>query len=238
MQKKTKYFIVVILIIFSANNAFSQKYKKPQNLVRYDFQKIHFGFTLGINELNFNLLKNTNTITNDTLKTIYTKSLKGFNLGIVSNLRLGKYLDLRFVPALIFGERHLSYGFNDSLNISNEEIKKIESTLLDFPVYLKYKSERYNNFRAYVLTGIKYSLDLASKDEIDDEGQEIVKLKKNDLMGEIGFGLDFYLEYFKFSPQIKISYGLLNLLTNDSTIYTESINKLTTNGWMLSFTFE
>lgn len=238
MQKKTKYFIVVILIIFSANNAFSQKYKKPQNLVRYDFQKIHFGFTLGINELNFNLLKNTNTITNDTLKTIYTKSLKGFNLGIVSNLRLGKYLDLRFVPALIFGERHLSYGFNDSLNISNDEIKKIESTLLDFPVYLKYKSERYNNFRAYVLTGIKYSLDLASKDEIDDEGQEIVKLKKNDLMGEIGFGLDFYLEYFKFSPQIKISYGLLNLLTNDSTIYTESINKLTTNGWMLSFTFE
>ena len=238
MQKKTKYFIVVILIIFSANNAFSQKYKKPQNLVRYDFQKIHFGFTLGINELNFNLLKNTNTITNDTLKTIYTKSLKGFNLGIVSNLRLGKYLDLRFVPALIFGERHLSYGFNDSLNISKEEIKKIESTLLDFPVYLKYKSERYNNFRAYVLTGIKYSLDLASKDEIDDEGQEIVKLKKNDLMGEIGFGLDFYLEYFKFSPQIKISYGLLNLLTNDSTIYTESINKLTTNGWMLSFTFE
>ncbi|MAU36025.1 MAG: PorT protein [Flavobacteriales bacterium] len=238
MQKKTKYFIVVILIIFSANNVFSQKYKKPQNLVRYDFQKIHFGFTLGINELNFNLLKNTNTITNDTLKTIYTKSLKGFNLGIVSNLRLGKYLDLRFVPALIFGERHLSYGFNDSLNISNDEIKKIESTLLDFPVYLKYKSERYNNFRAYVLTGIKYSLDLASKDEIDDEGQEIVKLKKNDLMGEIGFGLDFYLEYFKFSPQIKISYGLLNLLTNDSTIYTESINKLTTNGWMLSFTFE
>ena len=237
MQKKTKYFIVVILIILSANNAFSQKYKKPQNLVRYDFQKIHFGFTLGINELNFNLLKNNNTITNDTLKTIYTKSLKGFNLGIVSNLRLGKYLDLRFVPALIFGERHLSYGFNDSLNTSNE-IKKIESTLLDFPVYLKYKSERYNNFRAYVLTGIKYSLDLASKDEIDDEGQEIVKLKKNDLMGEIGFGLDFYLEYFKFSPQIKISYGLLNLLTNDNTIFTESINKLTTNGWMLSFTFE
>lgn len=238
MQKNTKYFIVIILIIFSANNAFSQRYKKPQNLVRYDFQKIHFGFTLGINELNFNLQKNTNTITNDTLKTIYTKSLKGFNLGIVSNLRLGKYLDLRFVPALIFGERHLSYGFNDSLNISNDEIKKIESTLLDFPIYLKYKSERYNNFRAYVLTGIKYSLDLASKDEIDDEGQEIVKLKKNDLMGEIGFGLDFYLEYFKFSPQIKISYGLLNLLTNDNTIYTESINKLTTNGWMLSFTFE
>ncbi len=81
-------------------------------------------------------------------------------------------------------------------------------------------------------------MDIASQDKIDDEGKEIVKLKKNDLMGEVGFGLDFYLEYFKFSPEIKISYGLLNLLTKDKTVDTQSINSLTTNGWMLSFTFE
>ena len=237
MQRIIKYLLILIFFQFSIVS-YSQKYKKSQNLARYDFQKIHFGFTLGINELNFNLQKNSNTITNDTLKTIYTKSQKGFNLGIVSNLRLGKYTDLRFVPALIFAERQLEYGFEDELSIKQEKLKKIESTLLEFPVYFKYKSARYNNFRAYVLTGIKYSMDIASQDEIDDEGQEIVKLKKNDFMGEIGFGLDFYLEYFKFSPQIKISHGLVNLLTKDQTIYTQSINGLKTNGWMLSFTFE
>ncbi|MAX06022.1 MAG: hypothetical protein CMD19_06270 [Flavobacteriales bacterium] len=237
MQKITKYLLISVFIFLSVK-AFPQKYKKSQNLARYDFQKIHFGFTLGINELNFNLQKNSNTITNDTLKTIYTKSQKGFNLGIVSNLRLGKYTDLRFVPALIFGERQLEYGFLNNANSNNEKLKKIESTLLEFPVYLKYKSERYNNFRAYIMSGIKYSMDIASQDEIDDEGQEIVKLKKNDLMGEIGFGLDFYLEYFKFSPQIKISHGLINLLTKDQSVYTQSINGLRTNGWMLSFTFE
>ncbi len=237
MQKITKYLLISVFIFLSVR-AFPQKYKKSQNLARYDFQKIHFGFTLGINELNFNLQKNSNTITNDTLKTIYTKSQKGFNLGIVSNLRLGKYTDLRFVPALIFGERQLEYGFLNNSNSNNEKLKKIESTLLEFPVYLKYKSERYNNFRAYIMSGIKYSMDIASQDEIDDEGQEIVKLKKNDLMGEIGFGLDFYLEYFKFSPQIKISHGLINLLTKDQSVYTQSINGLRTNGWMLSFTFE
>ncbi len=220
------------------SKSFSQKYKRSQNLPKYDYQKIHFGFTLGINELNFNVQRNSNTITNDSLKTLRSKSQKGFNLGIVSNLRLGKFTDLRFVPALIFGERHLNYGFIDSLNTSQDQLKKIESTMLDFPIYIKYKSERYNNFRAYVIGGIKYSMDIASQDEIDDEGQEIVKLKRNDLMGEIGFGLDFYLEYFKFSPQIKISYGVLNLLTKDQSVYTQSINKLTTNGWMLSFTFE
>ena len=237
MLKITKH-LLIILSLMLGSKSFSQKYKRSQNLPKYDYQKIHFGFTLGINELNFNVQRNSNTITNDSLKTLRSKSQKGFNLGIVSNLRIGKYTDLRFVPALIFGERHLNYSFVDSLSANKEQVKKIESTMLDFPIYIKYKSERYNNFRAYVIGGIKYSMDIASQDEIDDEGQEIVKLKRNDLMGEIGFGLDFYLEYFKFSPQIKISYGVLNLLTKDQSVYTQSINKLTTNGWMLSFTFE
>ncbi len=237
MQKTTKYFLISILL-FIGFKSFCQKHKKPQNLARYDFQKIHFGFTLGINNLNFNLQQNTKITTNDSLKTIHTKGQKGFNLGIVSNLRLGKYTDLRFVPALIFGERLLDYTFLDSLNTYNDEIKRIESTILDFPIYIKYKSDRYNNFRVYVIGGLKYSMDIASQDKIDDEGQDIVKLKRNDLMGEIGFGIDFYLEYFKFSPQIKLSQGFINLLKTDQSIYTQSISNLATNGWMLSFTFE
>jgi hypothetical protein len=237
MKKTTKYFLILTFLLTSAES-FSQRNKKTQNLPRYDYQRIHFGFTLGINELNFNLQKNSNAITNDTLKSIYSKRQKGFNLGIVSNLRIGKYVDLRFVPALIFAERHLDYGFSTDLNTNSNDIKVIESTMIDFPIYIKYKSERYNNFRAYVIGGVKYSLDIASQDEIDDEGQNIVKLKKHDLLGEIGFGLDFYLEYFKFSPQIKLSYGLLNILTQDDSVYTKSINSLNTNGWMLSFTFE
>jgi hypothetical protein len=237
MQKSIKYLIILLLFL-GISNSYGQRRKKPQNLARYDFKKLHFGFTLGLNDLNFNINKNSSTLNNDTLLTLLSNSQKGFNLGIVSNLRIGKYTDLRFIPTLVFGERHLNFGFIDSNGVSDEQIKKIESTLIDFPVYIKYKSERYNNFRTYVLGGIKYSLDIASQDRIDDEGKEIVKLKKNDLMGEIGFGIDFYLEYFKFSPQIKLSYGILNLLSEDDTFYTKSINRLSTNGWMISFTFE
>ena len=236
MLKLTKY-LVLFLLLLGINNLYAQKRKKPQNLARYDFKKLHFGFTLGLNNLNFNINKNSSTLTNDTLLSLLSNSQKGFNLGIVSNLRIGKYTDLRFIPTLLFAERHLSFSFIQN-GMSDEEVKKIESTLIDFPIYIKYKSERYNNFRTYILTGLKYSLDIASQDRIDDEGEEIVKLKKNDFMGEIGFGIDFYLEYFKFSPQIKLSYGILNLLAKDQTIYTKSINHLSTNAWMISFTFE
>ena len=116
--------------------------------------------------------------------------------------------------------------------------KRIESTLIDFPISLKYKSERYNNFRTYVMCGIKYSLDIASQSEIDDEGQELVKLNNHDLMLEGGFGIDFYLQYFKFSPQIKISHGIINILSKDNTLYTQTLNNLKTSSWILSFTFE
>ena len=77
-----------------------------------------------------------------------------------------------------------------------------------------------------------------STQDIIEEDEVIIKLNPNDLMGEIGFGMDFYLEFFKFSPQIKISAGILNLLDKDQTVYTTSIKNLYTNGWMLSFTFE
>ena len=237
MYKQIKYFFILLLFI-GASDSYAQKIKKPQNLVRYDLQKLHFGFTIGINELNFNIKKNSNTLSNDSLLTLLPNSQKGFNLGIVTNLRIGRFTDLRFIPTLVFGERNLNYSFIDSNSVSDERVKRIESTLIDFPIYLKYKSARYNNFRTYVIGGIKYSLDVASQDKINDEGQEIVKLKKNDLMGEIGFGFDFYLEYFKFSPQIKLSYGVLNLLSKDDNVYTKSINQLSTNGWMISFTFE
>ena len=229
--------ILIFLLLMSSFSSFGQRHKKPQNLPRYDFKKIHFGFTLGINSLNFNINKNKNFLENDTLLSTLSQDQKGFNLGIVSNLRLGRYTDLRFIPTLVFGERILNYQFNETSNLNLND-KRIESTLLDFPISLKYKSERYNNFRTYVMCGIKYSLDIASQSEIDDEGQELVKLNNHDLMLEGGFGIDFYLQYFKFSPQIKISHGIINILSKDNTLYTQTLNNLKTSSWMLSFTFE
>lgn len=236
MKTYNKTFLLIIFLCFSLFS-YGQRHKKPQNLPRYDFKKIHFGFTLGINSLNFNLAKNDDFLNNDSLLTLLASDQKGFNLGIVSNLRLGKYTDLRFIPTLVFGERILNYRFSNQSNLSLTD-KRIESTLIDFPVSLKYKSARYNNFRTYVICGVKYSLDIASQSEIDDEGQELVKLNNHDLMIEGGFGIDFYLQYFKFSPQIKISHGIINILSKDKTLYTQTIDNLRTNSWMISFTFE
>ena len=235
MRKSLLYFILFFTFTNSVN---AQLRPRQKNLPRYDNKKMHFGFTLGVNSLDFRIKHNDEVIYQDSLYVLQSNNQKGFNLGIVSNFRMGKYTDFRFVPAIVFGERRLLYSFSDTNNIISTETKAIESTLLDFPFYVKYKSERYNNFRSYVLFGIKYSLDIASQKDIVNEDFVVLKLQPHDLTGEIGFGMDFYLEYFKFSPQIKVSAGVLNLLSKDKSVYTTSIKNLYTNGWMLSFTFE
>ena len=235
MKKITLY---IILLFGISQNVNAQRFSSPQNLARYDNKKMHFGFSLGINSLDFRIKYNPDIMFKDSLFVLESQNQKGFNLGIVSNFRIGKYTDFRFIPSLVFGERHLIYSFADNNAVIRTEKKVIESTLLDFPLIIKYKSARYNNFRSFVIFGVKYSMDIASQEDIDDEGDVIIKLKKNDILGEIGFGMDFYLEYFKFSPQLKISGGILNLLSKDNSVYTTSIKNLRTNGWMLSFTFE
>lgn len=225
----------VALIFLLSQNLYAQRYNVPLNLPNYDNKPIHFGFLIGLNTLDFKLTPVSNV--EDELFVIQSQNQKGFNLGVVSNMRLGNNLDFRFIPTLSLAERRILYTLNDN-NVLTNENKKIESTFIEFPISIKYKSSRYNNGRAYIITGMKYSLDLASQRNIDDEGLEIVKIKKDDFLYEIGLGLDFYLPYFKFSPELKANFGLTNLVVNDGSIYSRSIKGMKTRGFSISFTFE
>ena len=229
-----KIYKVAIILLLS-QNLFAQRYNVPLNLPNYDNKPIHFGFLIGLNTLDFKLTPVSNI--EDELFVIQSQNQKGFNLGVVSNMRLGNNLDFRFIPTLSLAERRIFYTLNDNTVLTDEN-KKIESTFIEFPLSIKYKSSRYNNGRAYIMTGLKYSLDLASQRNIDDEGLEIVKIKKDDFLYEIGLGLDFYLPYFKFSPELKANFGLTNLVVNDGSIYSRSIKGMKTRGFSISFTFE
>lgn len=174
----------------------------------------------------------------DSVFVIESQPQWGFNIGIVSNLRLGQSFDLRFVPTLSFGDRILNYTVveNDTFKITRA--KKIESTFIDFPLMLKYKSQRLNNVRAYVTTGLCYSVDLASQAKKIDRKKDLVKLKQNDILYQFGVGFDFYFTEFKFATELKMAYGIRDLLVRDNTVYTSSIKKLNSKIFQISFLFE
>ncbi|HJM16377.1 MAG TPA: hypothetical protein QF851_02875, partial [Flavobacteriales bacterium] len=122
MRKSLLYFILFFTFTNSVN---AQLRPRQKNLPRYDNKKMHFGFTLGVNSLDFRIKHNDEVIYQDSLYVLQSNNQKGFNLGIVSNFRMGKYTDFRFVPAIVFGERRLLYSFSDTNNIISTETKAI-----------------------------------------------------------------------------------------------------------------
>ncbi len=230
--------LTVILFLFVFSAALGQR-TKVQNLPKYDKQLLHFGFSLGFNTGNFKVTKSPQLFQFDSLYNVDNLKQTGFNLGIVMNMRLGEHFDLRFIPDLAFGERDLEYTFYVNGKMQKPTtLKKIESTWLDFPFYLKFKSERINNFRAYVIAGGQYSIDMVSQAKVENEDKQFVKLERKDYGYTIGVGFDFYMELFKFSTEVKMYNGLNNLLVPDNTIFAQSLSGLKSKIFMVSLLFE
>lgn len=237
---KFKYIVALIILLSS----FSLKAQDPNekgNLTHYYNQALHFGFALGINRANFVIDPKVHFETFDSLKKVESTAKFGFNLGIISDLRLTKFVTLRFVPNLSFAERTLLYTFEGFDTIVRT--KTIESTFINFPLDLKLRSKRVKNFGAYLLAGGSFNLDLASKSKVPlgtnpNLNEQIVKLKRDDLSYEVGTGAEFYLQYFKFAIEAKLSMGLKNMLKKENTIFSNSINSLNSKVFMISITFE
>lgn len=236
MSRLFSGLIFVFILLPSMSRA--QMNNEPQNLPKYDHQRVHFGFTLGLNSSGFVIDRVGDLKIQDTIYTVEPESVSGLNLGIISNLRIAENFDLRFVPTLSFGQRNLNYNFIYSDTSSAFTQKKIESTYLEFPLHIKFKSERVNNYRVYVLGGVKYSIDMVSQAKVNNKDKDIIKLKRFDYGYEIGLGFDFYLTYFKFSPEIKMFTGQNNLIVHDNTRFSNPISGLYAKTFVVSFLFE
>ena len=163
----------------------------------------------------------------------------GINIQIVTNLRPAKYFDIRFLPGVSFGQRVIRFYKNRVL-VNDQQ--RLESSFLEFPLLLKYKGDRLNNVRPYVIGGLNYRYDLAGKKEFDEEKPVYIRLKRPDLYYELGAGLDFYLTYFKLSVELKMSNGIGNVLIKEAAPghpeFFNAIEKMKSQIWVLAFHFE
>lgn len=233
-----KYCISLLLVFYSLLSM-AQK-PKVKNLQKFDQKIIHFGFALGINSGGFALQRNAYNLATDSLQSLNVVNQSGFNLGIVSDLHLTPWLNLRFLPTLVFGQRNMEFNFINFQGERYTEFRQIESTYLDFPLLLKYRSARVNNFAAYLIGGGKYSLDLASNERVDnaDIAESIIKLKRSTYSAEVGIGTDFFLPYFKLGLELKMSYSLENALIRDNTELSNPIEEIRPKMFFFTILFE
>lgn len=254
--------VLVFILLLVGVHSIAQRVMVP-NLTTFDDRKLHFGFTLGINTMDLgfdyatidstsissNSIYNSYPTLTDSLKSLNynvdgdLKSLiPGFTVGIVTNLRLSEYFDLRFTPGLSFGNRKLFYNipiYDATAGSGTVQSYEARSTYLDFPLLIKYKSKRIVNQRPYMIGGVAYRWDISKANDDD-----LVPMKKNNFFFEIGVGWDSYMQYFRFSTEIKYSLGLNNILGDlpsnftQLPVYQSAFSRLTSNLLTLSFHFE
>ncbi|MGD2034095.1 MAG: porin family protein [Bacteroidales bacterium] len=241
-----KLIISHIVLIFVTTCLFGQK-AKVKNDPTHDDKLIHFGFSLGLNVMDYRIEHNEIAVMNGVYIGL-KEAAPGINIHAIANLRLAENFDLRALPGISFGERFMYFEQPSASQPFYPAGKnyKVESSYLELPLLVKYKSKRLNNFRPYLIGGGNMRYDLAVKKEYDLEDQ-LIMINPFDIYGEIGFGMDFYLTFFKFATEIKYSFGLSNILRGSDRNgelppefekYTTYINSIKSHMVVVSFHFE
>lgn len=241
--------LTFILILLVSASVLSAQEKRPRNLPAFDYKKLHWGFTVGLNSMDYAIKRNP-AATNYLHADVIGFQPAGFQVNIVSDLRLSDYWNLRFLPGINLGSRDVVYFEPGSWEVATYTVSgktynkmTIGSSYLDFPLLLKYRSERVNNYRPYVIGGISYRLDMSAKSSYDPEGDDMILVKPSDFYLEVGFGIDQYLQYFKYSTEIKLAMGLRNIMVpgvsrDNNFEYVNSIDGIRSFLVMLNFHFE
>ena len=247
---KGKRFIVSFVLCTLSLCTFAQQ---AQNRPYVDDKLFHFGFQLGINFATFQVTDLDEPITNfgtgqpDTLHARVSTLMPGFHVGFVTDLRLCRYLNLRFCPGMLFTNRTLHYQWASGSPVSGSAGKyganlDVLAIPIYLPFYLKWSAEREGNYRPYVIAGGGISCNVSRDHE------KPVLLNTLDYFCEVGFGVDLYFTWFKLCPEITYRIGFADQLTPNSArgqevmpqdvFYTDGIKRMTTHCICLTFNFE
>lgn len=248
---KTKFTLIIALFLCTAGLAKAQNWGGG-----IDEERFNWGFSFQYISSELKLWKNQNWrdayfdptlpgYATDKLASISSPPSVGFGIGFVVNSQLTPNVDARFTPTLVFNDRLIQYNYVQPAvnNVGTSMIeKKVQATVIDLPIGIKLKSDRLKNFRGYMIGGLKYSMDLASGKKTNDEAaapiDKLIKNKKSFLSYEAGIGFDIYFEYFKMSPEFKLSYSFKDIMKHESNPFMDPIQKAKLRHFTFSLFFE
>ena len=233
-MKKTIFLILILSTLkgFSQNSKGIFSRDPIINLETFQQQRLYFGFYLGFNSYDFKI--DYKTVGPD----IQVKKSNGFNVGLVADLKLQEYINLRFEPGLYYTKRDLYYP---NFASKNDALREVSSTYIHFPLLLKFSSLRTGNVRPYLLGGLSATLNLSGNSKSDEDNlEQRFRVKAWTPNYELGFGIDIFSEYFIFSPSIRGVFGIGDELIRDkdaNSPWTSNIESMKSRGVLINFTF-
>jgi hypothetical protein len=228
---------IVLFIFFALNMGLAQRHNNANvNYNNFKDRQYYFGITLGYNSSNYKILQSETFLTEERIARVESLRGSGLNIGLVTNLKIGEYFDIRLLPTLSFANRQLNYGGVNEQNLNFD--RKMDPVFVEVPLQFRYKSDTYQDMKMYVLGGVKYIFDVSSESRTKND-QNLVKIAPSDFAFEIGVGAQFYFPYFIFSPELKFSQGISNtLIYNRNIVQSTVLDRVLSRTFTLSFHFE
>ena len=231
-------FVLILACIFGLTswNMMAQR-ERVKNQPYADMKWFHLGFHVGLHTQDLILTHSGVTTDGETWFAEIPSYSPGFSVGVIGDLYLNTFLNLRFTPTIHFGDKKFLFREQTS---GEEFTTNVRSSYLNFPIDIKYTALRLNNYRPYILAGAYGSLDIGRK-----KGNPLL-LKGTDFGLEFGIGCDLYLPFFKLCPELKFCFGLVDLIEKDrpdlvdqtALKYTQALSKATSRMIVLTFNFE
>ncbi len=221
---------VIMLVLFGLFSSVSFA-QNDLNLPDHDEKPYYGGLSFSFISSSFNITQHPKFVSDDTVTVVEPLKTGGFGFGIWGFLKLNDYFELRssLGLSLAFANKQIRYKLtypNRGLDEEKVMNRTIESTIISFPLHLKFKSDRIDNFRVYTFAGVRWDYDLASNARAR-KADNFIKLKASDFGVEGGIGFEFYFPYFILAPEIKISHGLNNIHSRDPNLkFSNSIDKM------------
>lgn len=231
------YKSLILVCLLASFQAEAQKETwARRNNPNYDDRKLTYGFLLGVHTSTYQMNYSDaflNSPEYENLHSIDPVWKTGFSIGFIVNYRIYDLMDFRVTPYVGFYEHEINFNYTDN---TPRETKLVETTMVEVPLLLKYKSERRGNVRMYMIGGLKPAVQASGQKDI--ETQETLVVKTANLSLEAGFGFDLYFPLFKFSPEIRFSHGLVDILENRVNYYGTPLSRVNTNTVSIYFLFQ
>jgi hypothetical protein len=226
--------VLMALCIASVSHAQSYRYARKNN-PNYDERKLSYGFLIGLHSSAYQIKYSDRFVTQDfdTVQAVFPGWSSGFSLGFIVNYRAQEFFDLRITPKVSFYENRLKYVY--TFGPPNEQL--VETTVVELPFLAKYKSARRGNVRMYMIGGITPGVEASGKKNIENSSTDL-EIKQFNLSLEGGFGFDLYYPLFKFSPEIRFSKGIVDVLRNKDNPFGQPLQRVNTNTVSIYFLFQ
>lgn len=225
--------IVLILLVFGS---YTQAIGQGKGYVRkhlefYDDKPIHFGFLFAMPVTRY-AARTSDAYVSDTTLALYSPATTAFRMGFTINKVLSPHFDIRTTPAVTLYGRTLTYHYS---NLKQDKVR--ESTWVELPFLVKYKSNRRANTRMYLIAGTTFGFETNVKNKTRF-GAEQLNTKRFDITLDYGVGLERFFEFFKLAPELRFSHGLVNMIPAFGMQTAPGVSRLTTHAVTLYLNFE